>query len=134
MKSLFKSLSTAAIWVVAGVIVIVTNADGATAGGVVIALASLAAAAMGTSVIWADESTWEDDTATEKQKRTGSSNPELDTLMRMMTDEEREAFKQQLKERLLASTARLADDDGEVSLGELLADDADQTPMSDTRR
>ncbi|MEL7234282.1 MAG: hypothetical protein AAGK74_07290, partial [Chloroflexota bacterium] len=99
MKGLFKSLTTAAVWLVAAGVIAATNVDGVTAGGVVIALATLAAAATGTSVIWWDESTWEDDAATqtEKQKRTGTSNPELDALMALMTDDEREAFKQKLK-------------------------------------
>ena len=60
----------------------------------------------------------------EKRKRAGYSE-QLEAVFALMDDEEREAFKASLKERMLARTSRLMDiaDDGEgdtVSLESLL--------------
>jgi hypothetical protein len=69
--------------------------------------------------------------SSKKKRTTSGENPQLDTLLALMTEDERDTFKEQLKQRLLEGTARLSDD-GEISLGELLVSSDEDKKLRDT--
>jgi hypothetical protein len=133
MKHLTKIILTTVVWLVCGGIAIASGVDGISAGSVIITMTALASALGGTGILWnEEEDEKEQASGSSKKKRTTSGeNPQLDTLLALMTEDERDTFKEQLKQRLLEGTARLSDD-GEISLGELLVSSDEDKKLRDT--
>ncbi|MEQ8675139.1 MAG: hypothetical protein RLP44_20545 [Aggregatilineales bacterium] len=137
----WKAVATITVWVICGVIgisVVMFSNGGYSWDMIGI---PLIAAILATFFMWAVPELVKEDvekariaggqSATEKQKRNATPQGEsrLSMLMELMDDDEREAFKHTLKQRILAEN-RLSDD-GEfysgVPLNDLLAeDDADR--------
>lgn len=110
---------TAFIWAVVGAVLMtaVTMAGDVTSGVVILSAIGFVFASQTTKSIWRDET----ETATRaepiaKRKR-GAPNDSTALLLELMDDDERQAFKEALAERMLNRVDRLSDDDGELPVG-----------------
>lgn len=143
-ENIAKLISTVMIWIMmAGIVITIAIASPNTLdGGDVTGLASamMGIAMVSTLIIWAvpelirRQNTTRQDAAKyveiDKQKRTGAGGREdsrMALLMDMMDDDEREAFKQVLKQKILDDMSQPTGDDGELferdSLYDLMQDD-----------
>lgn len=119
---------TGFVWATVGatLIVALNMAGDVTAGVVVMTLIGFAFATHTSRVIWGltEQQTANKAEPIAKRKRTAPNSTEL--LLDLMDDDEREAFKHALAERVLARADRLRDaDDGELPVG---LDDLLDTP------
>ena len=123
-KDIIQGIITLFIWAVCGVIAIGVNVDAVSFWGAIVAIVALSMAMGATAVIWGDgESDFTDEGAAsgaenddyyrEKRKR-GAGDTKAEMLLALMDEDERQAFKQALQQRMLESSARLGDD-GEIN-------------------
>ena len=136
VKEIIKGIITLFIWSVCGAIAIAVNVDVVSFWGAILAIVALAMATGATGMIWTGD---ENDNAAgalgravnnddyrEKRKR-GNGDTKAEMLLALMDEDERQAFKQALQQRMLESSARLGDD-GEIdtpTLEALLNDEQD---------
>ncbi len=122
VKEIIKGIITLFIWSVCGAIAIAVNVDVVSFWGAILAIVALAMATGTTGMIWTGD---ENDNAAgalgravnnddyrEKRKR-GNGDTKAEMLLALMDEDERQAFKQALQQRMLESSARLGDD-GEI--------------------
>lgn len=124
-----KFLLTLVVWVICGFVAVFPMFnEGISSGAVMVIVIALIAAVGATSVLWGDGDETDTDikTAQEKRKR-DETMPQVDLLLSMMDEDERAAFKDELKRRVLDErTARLSDD-GEVQSLDALLDEKHHT-------
>lgn len=101
-----KMAATGAIWVICGLIIIFAVADVNSVYTDTVIVAPLIAALIGTGIIWMPDIIRARREGAEslqagKSKRRPSGESRYDLLMQMMDDDEREAFKAALKQRIL---------------------------------
>ena len=130
MSNTGRIIATVIMWLVLGIISIVaiTSVSGPwayTNGGdlVPLVLGSLFFGLVGTYMIWVRPEMYkykyartQNGESSEKAKRQGSGNQKMALLMELMDDDEREAFKETLKRRVL-DEARIGGD-GEITYGD----------------
>jgi hypothetical protein len=127
LRHIGRFLATACIWVVSfgvtvGVIEFVTHGMNVIGAAIIVVLA-LTLAFLITLSLRHERTPITDD---EKRKRTtfSESPNKTDMLLALMDDDEREAFKEALKQRMLDSVSRLSDDgESPVAFDDLLRTD-----------
>jgi hypothetical protein len=118
-RDIIRLLVTGFIWLMVGIIGVLSIAipGEMTSGAVIVTALGLIFAYATTRNIWQVEARTTRSERTreriyEKPKR-GAGETKADLLLSLMDDDEREAFKRALQERVLRGTSRLADD-GEI--------------------
>ena len=137
MGDIGKTLSTIAVWAALGLIAMMAVIDNSSMTGMWVALGAMLTALAATVVIWvvaeavkkpnapkSARQLGDDLRAAEKAKR--QPGDRLNLLLELMDDDEREAFKETLKQRIM-DDMRLNDEgelDYHTTLEDLLDDDA----------
>lgn len=128
---LFRMIATITIWLFgAGISItaLIQSPSGVGLGTGIVVIACLIASTLATAAVWDqlnDSADSKDKTrlaSTEKAKREAGSNTKMALLMELMDDDEHEAFKDMLKQRLMEEALYGEESYNSVSLEELLTD------------
>jgi hypothetical protein len=143
MGDIGKTLSTIAVWAALGLIAMMAVIDNSSMTGMWVALGAMLTALAATVVIWVvaeavkkpgppktTRETSDHLRAAEKAKR--QPGDRLSLLLELMDDDEREAFKETLKQRIM-DDMRL-NDDGELDYHTTLEDLLDDDSIRQQRR
>jgi hypothetical protein len=124
-NSLAKAVSTIMMWIMLSAVSIVALTDNTSAHGDVTALVivPLIIALIGTFLLWGLPEIPKNNQMLDRQSDEGEGKAKrqqgdkLALLMEMMDEDERQAFKAALQQRLLQESGNMAYDDGELPYG-----------------